>query len=618
MAGRAHFGGTRRREEPSGRIRRSQVVGTFGPGALIDLVDQAVLVGGLDFWGWDKRGVVLIQEPRLRDALVERFRMVGRPLSVDAPFREPPAGDDRDASRSAGVQVLEFPLWFVCQNPSCRALTRSDALNRKNGRYMHECSRAVTTEMVPIRFVAACRRGHVQDFPWIAFAHNQQKGRCASPQLKFEEGASGDFSQIVVECTTCHASDQLARAYTGVPLTCSGDRPWLGSQGVEICDEKLRIQVRTASNSYFGQIVSALSVPDPGNELASKVSEVWDVLKAATPETLSVFRTIPKVLAAIEGFADADVLAAVETRRLGTTAAREPLRSAEFRQFVSQPDEIPGQGPPANERFFARRAKPTQPLPGQVANLILASRLREVRAQIGFTRLDSVTPNLEGEFDLKVESSLLGLQTDWLPATEILGEGVFIQFDEARISAWENRASVRAREKELLGGYDYWVQYAKGKGAGFPGVRFYLLHSLAHLLISAISLECGYAASAIRERVYCSAPGATERPMAGILLSTGTPGTEGTLGGLVEQGRQLTRHLRLAFDLGVLCSNDPVCASHSPQRDYAERYLEGAACHGCLFIAECSCEWFNRYLDRSLVVPTIGHPADLAFFAERP
>jgi hypothetical protein len=86
----------------------------------------------------------------------------------------------------------------------------------------------------------------------------------------------------------------------------------------------------------------------------------------------------------------------------------------------------------------------------------------------------------------------------------------------------------------------------------------------------------------------------------------------------VEQGRHLLTHLRRAYHLGVLCSNDPVCAHHSPKDDPAERYLEGAACHGCLFIAECSCERFNRYLDRALVVPTIGHPPDLAFFSEMP
>jgi hypothetical protein len=106
--------------------------------------------------------------------------------------------------------------------------------------------------------------------------------------------------------------------------------------------------------------------------------------------------------------------------------------------------------------------------------------------------------------------------------------------------------------------------------------------------------------------------------MAAILLSTGTSGAEGTLGGLVQQGRRIQEHLGRAFDLGRLCSSDPVCASHSPADDPAERFLEGAACHGCLFVAESSCERYNRYLDRALVVPCLGHPPGLAFFPERP
>jgi hypothetical protein len=105
--------------------------------------------------------------------------------------------------------------------------------------------------------------------------------------------------------------------------------------------------------------------------------------------------------------------------------------------------------------------------------------------------------------------------------------------------------------------------------------------------------------------------------MAAILIMTGTSGTEGTLGGLVEQGRHVLRHLQRAWDMATLCSNDPVCAHHEPG-DPSGRYLEGAACHGCLFVAEPACERFNRYLDRALVVPTLGKPDELAFFKERP
>jgi hypothetical protein len=176
------------------------------------------------------------------------------------------------------------------------------------------------------------------------------------------------------------------------------------------------------------------------------------------------------------------------------------------------------------------------------------------------------------------------------------------------------------REDELRQGWDDWKRESfPDAPLEFPGVRFYLLHSLAHLLISAIALECGYSASAIRERLYCAVPASgAELPMAGVLLMTGTTGSEGTLGGLVEQGRRIHEHLGRAWRLGTLCSNDPICAAHSPARDHAERHLEGAACHGCLFVAEPSCERNNGLLDRALVVPTIGHDPALAYFSEPP
>jgi hypothetical protein len=128
-----------------------------------------------------------------------------------------------------------------------------------------------------------------------------------------------------------------------------------------------------------------------------------------------------------------------------------------------------------------------------------------------------------------------------------------------------------------------------------------MLHSLSHLLITTVALECGYSSSAIRERVYAGDAGY------GILLYTGTPDSEGTLGGLVHVGRRIEEHLRNAIELGRLCSNDPVCAQHSAKQALEEQYLLGAACHGCLLIAETSCERFNQYLDRSLVVSTVGN-----------
>ncbi|MBW8873477.1 MAG: DUF1998 domain-containing protein [Acidobacteria bacterium] len=607
-------------QKPAGTVRRSQVVRTNGPGAMIDLVDHAVMVGGLDFWRYAPQDITActLSEPRLRDRLEPRFVEAGRRLAQEGCFRLPPLGEEKKATPDSGIEVLELPRWFVCQNPACRALVHADGLAQRGSRYRHECIRPKGSESVPVRFVATCRRGHVEEFPWVWFAHRNVEAVCPAPSLKLQEGATGDFSEILVKCA-CGAQERLSTALIPNSLPhCEGHRPWLGEAGRESCEEKhLRLLVRSASNAYFGQEVSALSIPERGRKLEAAARQVWHILQVADAASLPAFRSIPQVKDALGTASDADVLAVIEQIRIGGTPVREPLRTAEYRQLVAVERETPGELPPDGGDFFAREATPDGgPIP-KIARLVLIPKLRDVRVQIGFTRLEPVMPDLEGEFDLAVQSAPLSLTQDWLPASEVRGEGVFIQLDEKAVWDWERRPEVQARERELAAGYRDWLSTLTGdKAPPFPGVRFYLLHSLSHLLLTAISLECGYAASAIRERIYCSRAD-SDTPMAAILLSTGSPGTEGTLGGLVEQGRNLRRHLRRALRLGELCSNDPVCAGHSPQNDHSERFLEGAACHGCLFVAESSCERFNRYLDRSLVVPTLGHPPELAFFEQR-
>ena len=604
--------------QPEGKARQSQVVTTYGPGAMVDLLDHAVLIGGLEFWHYDKKkGIPVLAEPRLRDAVAAHLQGLERDLALEDAFREPPAGDDKEATRFAGVQVLEFPQWFVCQNPDCRALMKSSQLELKAGRYVHACTRTKVTECVPVRFVTACPRGHLDEFPWVWFAHSGVEQRCAAPSLRLVEGATGDFSEVVVRCA-CSAWAPLSKAQLeDANPKCQGKRPWLGYEASEECDERQRLLVRTASNAYFSQVVSALSVPEHGRELEHIVRQHWKLLKKASATTLPAAKELDDELRiALAPYPDAAVLAAIEALREEKPLPREPLRTAEFKQFLAQKEELGGEIPASTDQFFARRAKVPEGLPVGIASLVLAHKLREIRVQVGFTRLEPVTANLQGEYDLEVRSAALSQTKNWLPASEIRGEGILIVLDEALVQAWETRPAVLARGAELKAGYDEWAETVSS-APEFPRMRFYLLHSLAHLLMSAISLECGYSASALRERIYCAAADEAT-PMAALLISTGTPGSEGTLGGLVEQGRRLQTHLRRAYDLGVLCSNDPVCGTHSPAEDPGERFLEGAACHGCLFVAECSCERFNRYLDRALVVPTIGHPPEVAFFAVRP
>ncbi|MGM0578736.1 MAG: DrmB family protein [Myxococcota bacterium] len=608
--------------QPDGRIRRSQLITTYGPGAMVDLVDDAVLVWGLDSWR-PKGKLEPIEEQRLRDRLAPRLEQEhGIRLAQTGYFRSPPGGDDRDPTWARGIRATVFPRWFVCENPECRRLLRVDMLQRRRERYVHDCTNRRPV-CVPVRFVAACPDGHLEDFPWRYFVHSGPEGQrgagsdCRSPVLKLHEGTSGDFSGVKVTCA-CGAWRRLADAKTQQELnpTCLGRRPWLGRLGNEPdCPHRVQLMVRTASNSYFSVTESALSIPEEGSKLFDVVNDHWDVLQAASAQTLSSFRTIPDVGDAIGNYSDAEVLHAVSQIKAGQKPRRDEIRRAEYKRLVGaellKPADLP---PPAGDDFFAKRlpaSELTADLPAGVAGVTLAYKLREVRVQLGFTRFSPAVRNRQGETggdEAESKMAKLGLDADWLPAVEIRGEGIFIELDEAAVRAWERRPEVREWEEELERGF-----LASQVGGQFPGARFFLLHSLAHLLITQLSLECGYSASAIRERIYCETAGDT--PMAGILLKTGTPGSEGTLGGLVEQGHRIGHHLRRATELGQLCSNDPICAHHSPAGDLGERHFDGAACYACLFIAESSCEWFNRNLDRSVVVPVVGQPRERAFFS---
>jgi hypothetical protein len=615
-------------KRPEGQIRQSQLVTTFGPGAMVDLVDRAVVIGGLDHWAWLGGKWIALDDARLRRSLLPRLRALDPDLDLATSdyFRKPPEGDNRDASPSVGVRALEFPKWFVCQG--CHRLARAgDQFEEHKNRYRHQCAGNKVSRAVPVRFVAACARGHLVDFPWRPFTHRDCKeGICDRPDLRLEEGATGDLGRIRVRCVNCGASQPMSAARAAL-YPCDGDRPWLGGRAAnEDCDQKLELLVRTASDAYFSQVVSALRLPPAEESLVNRrVSEpdVWKLVqKVKSAEQLQVLIELQDGIAsAFKGLDPKAVLAAIEAHRSERSQETErPLRTVEFERIVNAPVEQPGNEPEVGCQFAAFRVPPSRiDLPRGVRGLIVIPELREIRVQVSFSRLDSISSNLQGEFDfdrVRHKPAPLMLPTGnqkWLPAAEVRGEGIFVELDEEAVQAWERRDAVVKRAALLLGAYE-----AEGRGE-FPGIRFYLLHTMSHLLLTAISLECGYAASAIRERIYSQVGGQPGEPaMAAILLGTGTTGSEGTLGGLVEEGRHLKHHLREAWDLGRLCSNDPVCAAHDPSHESSDRRSEGAACHGCLYIAECSCEWQNRFLDRALLVPTIGNDRELAFFAERP
>ena len=588
-----------------GQLRRSQIITTWGPGSLLDLPKDSVIVGGLDTW------------PRVSDLeeIIEQ-RLSAKLQSitgVPAPHLYTPPADDNDPwETKKGIGVWRFPEWYVVQegnvsdgNERSRRLVNRKALDQR-GQFDG-------LRVVPTRFVRACPRGHVDNIDWRLFVHGPEDPCKRNPLWLDERGTSGDLGDLFVRCA-CKRSRPLYEAteFENNPLgTCNGERPWLGRDSRENCALPSRLLIRTAANAYFPQVVSVLSLPDRGTAVQKAAKALWDDLQIVDNlGELKFLKKKPRIVEKLEPFSDDEVLDAIQSIRKGGGDER-PVKHVELDALLAVPEGY-GDDVPIDINFHARRLPERSWKRSQrsdpIETVIQVHRLKEVLALMGFTRFEAVTPDINGEYETDVERSELAIEPTWFPAIENRGEGVFIQLRTKSVAGWLEREDVKNRVGQLWDGHNCWMKGRKSQRA-FPGGPYVLLHTLSHLLIQSLSMRCGYPASSIRERIYVDGEGGRY----GILLYTGSSDAEGTLGGLIQEARHIELHLTYALRTGALCSNDPICAQHAPGESMEGRWLHGAACHGCVLVAETSCEMWNDHLDRALVVPVLGEPA-AAFF----
>ena len=591
-----------------GQLRRGQVITTYGPGAMIDLPKHSAIVGGLDSWT-NTNNLDPILEPRL----ISKLQLI---TGVNEPRLYAPPADSNDPSEpKRGIGAFRFPEWFVVQD--------SDDSNAERGRSRRLVSRRGLVKgrfegkaVVPTRFVRACPRGHVDDLNWYQYVHGSEDA-CRRPLWLDERGTSGDLADLVVRCE-CGKARSLYEATlleTNPLDTCHGERPWLGRNANEPCNLPSRLLIRTASNAYFPQVFSVLSLPDRGSAADAAVADLWDDLQIVErAEDLALLKRKPRIAAGLSSFSDVEVLEAIRKAKTGDAEER-PVKLAELDAILACPEGF-GDDVPIHPDFHARRLPDRiwrkSIISDNIEAVIQLHRLREVLALIGFTRFEAVTPDIQGEYETDVVRAQIALEPQWFPAVENRGEGIFVQLRPEAVRSWMDREAVGLRTNALRTGHIRWAKERKSN-RGFPGGQYVLLHTLSHILIQSLAMNCGYPASSIRERIYFDAMG--ERY--GILLYTGSPDADGTLGGLVQQARHIEDHLTQALRMSALCSNDPICAQHEPEESMEHRWLHGAACHGCALVAESSCEMRNDYLDRALVVPVLS-VTDASFFQTIP
>lgn len=600
-----------------GELRPNQLLHTFGVGAIADLPHLSVMILGLDQWQLD-RAEILSEERLLaavRQVLGPQVETLRTPPYI--PEGTDPFGD----WTRVGVPVGLFPRWLRCSNPQCNRLAPvgsglfelvTHAYAPDKTRYVHDCrgSGRKRPTAVPARFVLACPAGHIDDFPWVYFAH-RGAAACPGGTLKLiGHGTTGEVTSVYVECS-CGARRAMSEAYgqlaeRSLPA-CRGRHPHLGT--FEPCTIPARTVALGATNSWFAMQMRVFSLPRAVEPLDHAVTEHWNQLATlALLPAEHALKLLPSLQCwpTLEPFGKTTVLEAVHRRATAADLADGEedvldLATPEWQAFTAPRDaDLPD--------FTTRHTGVPEQAEDWLEEVVLVPRLREVAALYGFARIDAPERGT-------IEQHRAALSTSaptWLPCAEVRGEGIFLRFAEDRIAAWEGLSGVAAREAVLRAGHRAWrAQREMDPDEGWPGMRYLLLHTISHVLIRQLALEAGYSAAGISERIYARGG---RNPMAGILLYTAAPDSEGTLGCLVDLGRpdRLGPLLEQALDAASLCSSDPLCAEHDP---CVHGRLYGAACHACLFAAETTCERGNQYLDRALVVDTLTGPA-IGFFKQ--
>lgn len=587
-------------------MRLSHLLGHSSVGAIVRGTDWLVVVK--DTREWTDRQDSFAGEPI---QYVERVRTA---LGIEEELREPPVAKELAKGQVDGacVPTLRFPSWMRC--PVCGAMYRRPWRNAKPDHvplcHQQDCNR----RLEQVTWALAHPEGYLDDVPWHFLAHKDareptQRNCKVQDQLWLIERG---YEARILRCGSCGA---VAR-FRGDERAGFGQgrmQPWNKEQvpPTEVAKEEDKdlAQVLAINDTrvYAPVAESVLVIPPESrvrkgtvvdllyrnsghrNDIDSEINEAQtqsekdDVIKWWAEEEYNC--TAPEFAAALDDLASGYPL-------YGENLTPGQLRESEFKAFLevlpnqrededlvtrNKSDEwhelVTAMDPDTDERKIFH----------SVRHLVRVDRLKAVKVFKGFTRLhgkDTVPPDVVGE-------------SDWLPAIELYGEGVFLALDEDRLKVWEQIPAVVSRLEQLL------PRFAQS-GRDEPNpltARLMLLHTLSHLLMREIESEGGYPAASLIERIYCAT---APMPMAGILIHVAVPDIAGSLGGLAElsEPRRFLGILMRALEHSRWCSLDPVCSEHEGQ---GPGLLNRAACHACTLVPEPACEYGNTLLDRGFV-----------------
>ena len=589
-------------------VRASQAVTQYGVGAMVDFPDQTLMTAAPEYW----EKTTEIHDERLEKILhVNNFCIPEK------------------------ISYVRFPEWYFC--PKCR---RFQPISEWIAEYKRNDKKHQDSDPYMINRLQ-CTVCHQDLVVTRARSIGGAKRICNSPKLKFKTGASASegLEGLEITCDTCGAKATLRDAFdpdifqklqekTGYDFTCTGHHPWKHVH--DNCIKFPKATQRGSSSVYFPVVLSSIVIPPYSSKLTEKIEK-----NKAYNDFITQVKTYMSIPSISEGQKKTLVLSAVDQnsnvicKQIG--AKCDQVKEVLLRKLEDHPDTddtfsskfkyeeycaLSGRVSAIDDQDgdFVRETTNIEDydLP-YIKQVSLINKVREVQALIGFTRVHPAEKSESKMTQNNVVSVKEDPSTSWFPAYQVKGEGIFIEFANDEIEKWINRnPEIRDRVDGLNKKYreSFFGKYSFRE----ISPKFVLLHTISHLLIKRLSFECGYSIASLRERIYCDRDGDADN-MSGIFIYTASGDSEGTLGGLVRQGRPdiFPNIFKRAILEAKTCSNDPVCSLSMGQ---GRESLNLAACYSCTLIPETSCEEFNIFLDRCMVVGTLDQP-NIGFYSKQ-
>ena len=560
--------------ENENTIRPSQLIYHAGPGAIVDLVDESVMVLAADLWD-------------VRNAGKEYDKRITQYLNID---HVKILNEQTDLLK---VRVTPFPRWKICSNPNCGRMTTF------NNTHCYSCQTAGRGDfkLYPSRFVTVCNAGHISDFPYEKWVHRGIS--CSKPRLRFiRNNESGSLSDLSVQCLTCQETRSLSKIMKPDEedkhlFKCTTESPWLEEKPTNdkepcTCEKTMRTFLRGASNIYSPHVLSFLKVPlsesSDDNCFAALLPELEDCREEyedagnkekALARIAKRYRIAEKEIPALEQLLSGNAPSVEPTF--------ESIRKQEWNTLIQ---------PYFNEtdiRFKSESVDIHPSLQPYFTAIHRIDSVPEVQVLKGFSRIDYIDRFEEG--DVHINRVTQYTQNNWLPAVRNYGEGIFFVFDPQKLAKWEQTENLTA---SVIERYNQQRQEFDKEPLPLSG-RHLLLHTFSHAMLKELAAHSGYSTTSLKERLY------VDSTMHGVFIYTASGDSEGSLGGLtaLTQPDVLYPIVLRAIERMQYCSSDPNCSDGKFQFNLS---ANAAACHSCTHVSETSCEWGNQLLDRRLLL----------------